>query len=432
MNVKLGNTSDEMVQLMRTGQYDGVSASGDATLRLIYAGDVAPVNTDLVPNYATISDFLKNKPWNSVDGQMYGIPHGWGANLLMYNPASCTTRRTRGARCSTGADKYKGKVTAYDSPIYIADAALYLMKTKPELGIKDPYSLTSEQLDAATDLLKKQRENIGEYWSDYTKAVQAFESGTSVIGTTWQVIANLIGTATTRSRSTPCCPRRARPGWSDTWMVSSKAAHPNCMYKWMDWITSPEINAQVAEYFGEAPAQTKACEHTSREGLLRHLPRHRRRLRRQDPLLDDAAEAVRRRQRQQLHDLRRVGRPSGSRSRGSASHGRVSVSTRRGGLALLLIPPTGLAGGGLPGIPCGASASRRSGAPTASPARWSASSTPHNIVQVFTDAVFRITTLRTIGIALLVTVICIVLAVPLALYMAKVASPRVRLRWWSR
>ena len=85
VNVKVGNTSDEMVQLMRTGQYDGVSASGDATLRLIYAGDVAPVNTALVPNYATISPFLKDKPWNSVDGQMYGIPHGWGANLLMYN-----------------------------------------------------------------------------------------------------------------------------------------------------------------------------------------------------------------------------------------------------------------------------------------------------------------------------------------------------------
>ena len=190
VNVKLGNTSDEMVQLMRTGQYDGVSASGDATLRLIYAGDVAPVNTDLVPNYATISDFLKDKSWNSVDGQMYGVPHGWGANLLMYNLDVVRDAPNSWSAVFDGADKYKGKVTAYDSPIYIADAALYLMKSKPELGIKDPYSLTPEQLDAAADLLKKQRENIGEYWSDYTKEVQAFESGTSVIGTTWQVIAN--------------------------------------------------------------------------------------------------------------------------------------------------------------------------------------------------------------------------------------------------
>ncbi|CDO06074.1 spermidine/putrescine ABC transporter substrate-binding protein [Mycolicibacterium cosmeticum] len=261
-NVKVGNTSDEMVQLMRTGQYDGVSASGDASLRLIYGGDVAPVNTELVPNYATISPFLKDKPWNSVDGKMYGIPHGWGANLLMYNIAVVKDAPDSWGAVFTDSAKYKGRVTAYDSPIYIADAALYLSKTKPELGIKNPYALTAEQLDAATDLLKAQRENIGEYWSDYTKEVQAFESGTSVIGTTWQVIANTIG-ADNKVQVNTILPKEGATGWSDTWMVSAKAAHPNCMYKWMNWITSPEVNAQVAEYFGEAPAQTKACEHTT-------------------------------------------------------------------------------------------------------------------------------------------------------------------------
>jgi putative spermidine/putrescine transport system substrate-binding protein len=130
------------------------------------------------------------------------------------------------------------------------------------LGIKDPYSLTSEQLDAAVELLTKQRENVSEYWSDYTKEVQAFESGTSVIGTTWQVIANTIGSENKVQVNT-VLPKEGATGWSDTWMVAAKAAHPNCMYKWMDWITSPKVNAQVAEYFGEAPAQTKACEFTT-------------------------------------------------------------------------------------------------------------------------------------------------------------------------
>jgi putative spermidine/putrescine transport system substrate-binding protein len=153
VNIKVGNTSDEMVQLMRTGQYDGLSASGDATLRLIYGGDVAPVNTALVPNYATISPFLKDKAWNSVDGQMYGIPHGWGANLLMYNTDVVKGAPDSWGAVFPGAPEYQGKVTAYDSPIYIADAALYLSKTKPELGIKNPYALTSDQLDAAVDLL---------------------------------------------------------------------------------------------------------------------------------------------------------------------------------------------------------------------------------------------------------------------------------------
>lgn len=262
VNIKIGNTSDEMVQLMRTGQYDGVSASGDATLRLIYAGDVAPVNTKLVPNYDTISSFLKDKAWNSVDGQMYGIPHGWGANLLMYNTDVVKNAPDSWGAVFPGAPELKGKVTAYDSPIYIADAALYLSKTKPELGIKNPYALTEDQLNAAVDLLKEQHANIGEYWSDYTKAVQAFESGTSVIGTSWQVIANMI-TADNKVKIATVLPKEGSTGWSDTWMVSSKAKNPTCMYKWMDWITSPEINAQVAEYFGEAPAQTKACEFTS-------------------------------------------------------------------------------------------------------------------------------------------------------------------------
>lgn len=262
VNVKVGNTSDEMVQLMKTGQYDGVSASGDATLRLIYGGDVAPVNTSLVKNYATISPFLKDKAFNSVKGQMYGIPHGWGANLLMWNTAKVSGDLTSWSAVFDDAARYKGTVTAYDSPIYIADAALYLSVHKPELGIKDPYSLTTTQLDAAAALLQKQKASIGEYWADYTKAVQAFESGTSTVGTTWQVIANTIE-ADGKTKIKTVVPSEGSTGWSDTWMIAAKAAHPNCMSQWMDWIVSPEVNAQVAEYFGEAPAQTLACQHTS-------------------------------------------------------------------------------------------------------------------------------------------------------------------------
>jgi putative spermidine/putrescine transport system substrate-binding protein len=262
VHAKVGDTSDEMVQLMRTGQYDGVSASGDATLRLIYAGDVAPVNTKLVPNYKTISTFLKNGNWNSAGGQMYGIPHGWGANLLMYDPATVTTAPDSWSAVFDKSSAYKGKVTAYDSPIYIADAALYLMSTQPSLGIKDPYSLTTKQLAAAVTLLKQQGANISEYWSDYTKEVQAFESGTSEIGTTWQVIANTIN-ADAKVKVDTVIPKEGATGWSDTWMVSSKAKHPNCMYEWMNWITSPKVNAQVAEWFGEAPSQTLSCAQTS-------------------------------------------------------------------------------------------------------------------------------------------------------------------------
>ena len=262
VTVKTFGTSDEAVQLMRTGQYDTVSASGDATLRLIAAGDVEPVNTSLITNYGDIFDALKNQPWNSVGGVSYGIPHGRGANLLMYR-----TDLVKPAPDSWGAvfDKtdaaQKGKVTAYDSPIYIADAALYLMATKPELGIKDPYALDSKQLAAAVDLLKAQKANVGEYWSDYLKEIQAFKTGSSTIGTTWQVIANVA-----KGEKAPVdvvLPKEGSTGWSDTWMVGAKSKHKTCAYKFIDHIVSPKANAAVAEYFGEAPANRKACAETA-------------------------------------------------------------------------------------------------------------------------------------------------------------------------
>ncbi|HEY8729567.1 MAG TPA: extracellular solute-binding protein [Acidothermaceae bacterium] len=258
VNAKVGNTSDEMVTLMKTGQYDGVSASGDATLRLIYGGDVAPVNTSLVANYATVSPFLKDQPWNSVNGQMYGIPHGWGANVLMWNPKVVTTPPTSWSAVFDANSPYKGKITAYDSPIYIADAALYLEKTKPDLKITNPYALDTKQFAAATALLKTMRANWSRPWAAYTDEVQDFESGATTIGTAWQINANLInGDKKVAVDST--VPTEGATGWSDTWMISSKAAHPNCMYEWMNWITSADTNAAVAQWFGEAPAQTKAC-----------------------------------------------------------------------------------------------------------------------------------------------------------------------------
>ena len=261
VNVKIGNTSDEMVQLMRQGGYDGVSASGDATTRLIEGGDVDPVNTDLIPNYADVYDALKEQPFNSVDGQMYGVPHGRGSNLLMYDPSEVQPAPTSWDVVFDKASEYSGRVTAYDNPIYIADAAVYLREHQPDLGIENPYELDQEQFDAAIQLLKDQKQHIGEYWSDYTKEIQAFVNGDSSVGTTWQVINNLIKAE--GGDEQVVLPDEGATGWSDTWMLSSEAENPNCMYMWMNHIISPKANAQVAEWFGEAPSNEKSCQFTS-------------------------------------------------------------------------------------------------------------------------------------------------------------------------
>lgn len=250
-------TSDEAVNLFKSGDYDVIAASGDATLRLIAGGQVAPLNTDLIPSYKDVYSFLKGKAWNTVDGQTYGVPHGYGANLLMYKKDVVKPAPTSWDVVFDKASAYKGKVTAYDSPIYIADAAVYLMAHKPELKITNPYALDETQLQAAVDLLKAQRVNVGEYWSDYLKEIQAFETGNSVVGTTWQVIVNSMSA---KANVGSVLPDEGATGWSDSWMIASNAKHPNCAYAWLDYIDQPKANAAATEYFGEAPATAKACD----------------------------------------------------------------------------------------------------------------------------------------------------------------------------
>ena len=258
VTVKVGVDSANMVQLMKTGQYDGVSASGDATLRLIAGGDVAPVNFNLIPNYKDVFDGLKNQSYNTVNGVGYGVPHGRGANVLMYDPSVVTTKPDSWSVVFDPASPYKGKVTAYNYAIYVADAALYLMKTKPDLKITNPYALDDTQLAAAKDLLMQQKGLVGKYWGTAQEEIDGFTNGDMSIGTAWQYQANVINGSGAKKVEF-LKPKEGATGWSDTWMISSVAKHPNCMYAWMDYIISPKANAAVTVYFGEAPVSDAAC-----------------------------------------------------------------------------------------------------------------------------------------------------------------------------
>ena len=265
---RVAGTSDEMVSLMRTGEWDGVSASGNATARLFEGGDVAPVNTDLVPNYKTVFPDIKDQPYNTFDGQPYGIPHGRGANLLMWNSNEVTPPPKSWSITldPKEAAKWKGKISQYDDPMSIAEAALYLKMHEPDLGIEDPYELNEEQFEAAVSLMKEQRANVGEYWSEAEKQISSFANGDIQVGTTWQyqyfVLKGEGKPVAASPASQGFLPEEGATGWSDTWMISSEAQHPNCMYMWMNWVIEPKVNAEIAEFFGEAPAQEKACQET--------------------------------------------------------------------------------------------------------------------------------------------------------------------------
>ena len=90
-------------------------------------------------------------------------------------------------------------------------------------------------------------------------------------------------------------------------MISSKAKHPNCMYMWMNHIISPKANAEVAEWFGEAPSNTKACAETAVKDHCKIFHADDEKYFDAGLLLDDAAQGLRRRPRRGLQGLLRVG-----------------------------------------------------------------------------------------------------------------------------
>jgi putative spermidine/putrescine transport system substrate-binding protein len=263
---KDAGSSNEMFNLMHAGggggggQYDLVSASGDASLRLIYAGDVAPVTVKLFPQWKNFLPAFKSPPHNTVKGVHYGISLQWGPNTLLYNTKKVKPAPTSWSSIYTST--YKGQITVPNNPIQIADAALYLQKTKPSLGIKDPYELTKPQFDAVVSLLKHQKSLLKRYWVYAADEIKDFKSGDAVIGATWPYQTLTLQAAKVPVRE--IIPKEGVTGWADTWMVAKRAPHPNCAYKWIQYVTTPQVQAQQAYVFGETPVNPKACPYMNK------------------------------------------------------------------------------------------------------------------------------------------------------------------------
>ncbi len=264
VTVKSATTSDEMVALMNEGGFDLVTASGDASLRLVAGGKVREINTGLVPSWSSVDPRLQNAPWHTVGDKHYGVPYQWGPNVLMYNT------KVFGAKAPDSwsvvfaettlpdGKSNKGRVQAYDGPIYIADAALYLKATQPALGIKDPYALTEDQYKAALALLRQQRVLVSKYWHDPAIQVDDFKNEGVVASSTWPYQVNLL--KADQQPVASAFPKEGATGWADTTMMHIDAAHPNCAYKWLEHSLNPKLQGDLAAWFGSVPAVPAACK----------------------------------------------------------------------------------------------------------------------------------------------------------------------------
>ncbi len=268
VNVKTAATSDEMVTLMNQGGFDLVTASGDASLRLIAGKKVQPIDVTKIANWANVDKRLQDAPWNTVDGKHYGTPYQWGPNVLAYNTNVFKTAPTSWSvvfeeQNLPDGKSNKGRVQAYYGAIYIADAAVYLMTKKPELGIKNPYELNKDQYAAALDVVTKQRALVGRYWGDANVQVDDFKNEGVVASSSWPFQVNLLEADKAVMAKTPIAstiPAEGATGWADTTMLHAEAAHPNCAYAWLNHSLDAKVQGDVAAWFGSVPAVPAACK----------------------------------------------------------------------------------------------------------------------------------------------------------------------------
>ena len=262
VSVKTANTSDEMVALMNEGGFDLVTASGDASLRLVAGGKVQEINPALIPSWSTIDPRLQDAPWHTVDGKHYGVPYMWGPNVLMYNtdvfkeaPKSWNVVFEK--MDLPDGKSNEGRVQAYDGPIHIADAAQYLMAHKPELGITDPYELNEDQYAAALDLLRGQRQLVSRYWHDAFIQIDDFKNEGVVASGSWPFQVNLLVADKQPIAST--IPEEGATGWADTTMLHVDSEHPNCAYMWFEHQLSSNLQSDLSVWFGAVPSVPAAC-----------------------------------------------------------------------------------------------------------------------------------------------------------------------------
>ena len=262
VKVKTANTSDEMVALMNEGGFDLVTASGDASLRLIAGKRVQEVNIELIPSWDTVDDRLKSAPWHTVDGRHYGVPYMWGPNVLMYNtevfkdPPESWNVVFEPMTLPDGKSN-EGRVQAYDGPIHVADAANYLMTNRPELGIVSPYELNAEQYAAALDILRQQRKLVSRYWHDAFIQMDDFTNEGVVASGSWPFQVNILQSKDAPIAST--IPKEGATGWADTTMMHVDAANPNCAYMWMEHTLSSNLMSDLSVWFGANPGAPAAC-----------------------------------------------------------------------------------------------------------------------------------------------------------------------------
>lgn len=262
VSVTTAQDSREVAGMLASGRFDGAALTGDVTVPLITSGAIAPVNTSLIEGYDDIFEDLRKEALEVAGGRVFAVPVDRVVNELVYRRDRLpgTIRSASALFDPAQAASYGGRLTMPDDPMLIADAALYAQRQQDQLGIENAFELDRDQFAAATSVLYTQRRYVGSYWTQPSEFEDALRSGRAVIGMGPNGVAARLQAEDPPVPVLAVEPSEGATGYIDGWAIATKARHPGCMYRWMQHLLTPQVNALVAEQAGAAPANKQVCE----------------------------------------------------------------------------------------------------------------------------------------------------------------------------
>ncbi len=251
------SNSDEAISLTQNANFDVVATSSDVLDQFIEQDLVQRINTNLLLNYSDLYEDLRKPSWATIDGKTYAVAQGRSFNSYVYEPQDFTEPITSPDIFWQKPDLLSNPI-AYDLPIYIADAALYLSSTQPELDINNIYALDSNQFSAVIEFIKAQRLLGITTYPDSVEAKELIEKNEYSTALVWQSVYSEL-----KSQGKEIeyfVPKYGTTGWVNSWVIMKDVQNINCAYKWIDWVTSQSVNASMAYWFGEAPSNSLSCK----------------------------------------------------------------------------------------------------------------------------------------------------------------------------
>lgn len=252
------STPEAMWDALESVDWDGVSASGQVAGQLIREGRVAPLDTARVPNFEGLVADARTQTGSTPDGEPYGMPFGRVPNLLVFRTDAFPEETDSWTALWEEGRRLGAAVFLPDDPMVIADAAVYLRASRPDLGIESPYELDARQLAAATRLLRRLKPSFVPRALDTEARVQSFLDGEGLVAASSPAEVELL-----RRRGVPVGavkPIEGTTGRLDTWMISRSTRNPNCLYLWLDYVGSPGVQAAAADVLQQAPVNPAACD----------------------------------------------------------------------------------------------------------------------------------------------------------------------------